>query len=408
MTWDDIKVDDPSNLTNGYLFAVDWNGMIVYLKAIVSSKGQASGIATLDENALIPATQLPNLSSTYSLVTHDHNGVYIPVTDAASFATIEHLHTGIYISQAEASSQFATIDHLHDGVYISQAEASNQFATIDHLHDDIYIPVSDTDNFATIDHLHTGTYLGINDKATDSDKLDGYDFTAFATANHLHTSIYEPSNENIQSHISSVSNPHGVTYSQTGAASSNHNHTGTYEPASAAIQIHINSTENPHGVNYTQVGAEPANANIQSHISSTSNPHDVTYSQIGALGASEKAVDSDKLDGLDSTEFATFAHVHTHSVLTDLQGGTNDEYYHLTASEHTDLVAIASTPDIVGYLKKTASDTWIIDTDTFATVEALASYQPLNSELTDLATFGDAVGLIKRNAYGIMGNTLYG
>ena len=53
------------------------------------------------------------------------------------------------------------------------------------------------------------------------------------------------------------------------------------ESANANIQSHISSTSNPHGTTAGQVGAEPANANIQSHISSTSNPHNVTKTQVG-------------------------------------------------------------------------------------------------------------------------------
>jgi hypothetical protein len=62
----------------------------------------------------------------------------------------------------------------------------------------------------------------------------------------------------------------GITASMVGA-----------EPANANIQSHISSTSNPHGVTTAQIGAEPANANIQSHISSTSNPHSVTKTQVG-------------------------------------------------------------------------------------------------------------------------------
>lgn len=51
----------------------------------------------------------------------------------------------------------------------------------------------------------------------------------------------------------------------------------------AQIDSHITSTSNPHATTYTQVGAEPANANIQSHISSTSNPHATTASQVAAI-----------------------------------------------------------------------------------------------------------------------------
>jgi hypothetical protein len=53
------------------------------------------------------------------------------------------------------------------------------------------------------------------------------------------------------------------------------------EPVNANIQSHISSTSNPHGVTVGQIGAEPANANIQAHISSTSNPHSVTATQVG-------------------------------------------------------------------------------------------------------------------------------
>lgn len=40
----------------------------------------------------------------------------------------------------------------------------------------------------------------------------------------------------------------------SGYALTTHNHTGTYEPANANIQAHIGSTSNPHGVTKTQIG----------------------------------------------------------------------------------------------------------------------------------------------------------
>lgn len=44
-------------------------------------------------------------------------------------------------------------------------------------------------------------------------------------------------------------------------ATTGHNHTGTYEPANANIQSHISSTSNPHSVTASQAGAEPALGN---------------------------------------------------------------------------------------------------------------------------------------------------
>lgn len=47
---------------------------------------------------------------------------------------------------------------------------------------------------------------------------------------------------------------HGLTYTDVGAAASGHNHSGTYEPANANIQSHISSTSNPHSVTKSQIG----------------------------------------------------------------------------------------------------------------------------------------------------------
>ena len=105
----------------------------------------------------------------------------------------------------------------------------------------------------------------------------------------------EPANANIQSHISSTSNPHLVTKSQVGLGSvdntsdlnkpistatasalsgksdTSHLHTGTYEPASANIQSHISSTSNPHATTASQVGAEPDGAVAEHNVSGTAH-----------------------------------------------------------------------------------------------------------------------------------------
>ena len=49
--------------------------------------------------------------------------------------------------------------------------------------------------------------------------LGGNAASAFATSSHTHTGVYEPANANIQSHISSTSNPHSVTKAQVGLGS---------------------------------------------------------------------------------------------------------------------------------------------------------------------------------------------
>lgn len=52
--------------------------------------------------------------------------------------------------------------------------------------------------------------------------------------------------------------------------------------------------------------------------------------------------DADTLDGYDSTHFAVSGHSHTapaHNDTTSKQGGTTNEYYHLTSAQHADLAA---------------------------------------------------------------------
>lgn len=46
-----------------------------------------------------------------------------------------------------------------------------------------------------------------------------------------------------------------IDYSTVGAAASGHTHTGTYEPANSNIQTHISSTSNPHSTTAAQIGA---------------------------------------------------------------------------------------------------------------------------------------------------------
>ncbi|MBI5816695.1 MAG: hypothetical protein HZB29_13920 [Nitrospinae bacterium] len=56
-----------------------------------------------------------------------------------------------------------------------------------------------------------------------ADMLDGQHSSAFATSGHDHTGTYEPANANIQSHISSTSNPHSVSAAQVGNATAQWN-----------------------------------------------------------------------------------------------------------------------------------------------------------------------------------------
>ncbi len=90
-----------------------------------------------------------------------------------------------------------------------------------------------------------------------------------------------------------------------------------------------------------------------------------------------------------------------HNDLVGLQGGTTDQYYHLTASEQTDLSAIAAVADSVGLLKKTAANTWTIDTNTYLTGNQSISItgditgSGTTSISTTLASSGVSIGTYK-------------
>jgi hypothetical protein len=131
-------------------------------------------------------------------------------------------------------------------------KGSIEFAASNHNHDNSYDPLGAaashvSSHEANFDHddLHS------HPNKTD---LDSYNPASFASAGHNHDSDYEPKNSNIQSHINSTSNPHGVSKTQVGLgnvdntsdadkpvstaqqaafdgkADSGHNHDNDYEP----------------------------------------------------------------------------------------------------------------------------------------------------------------------------------
>ncbi|MBI3654093.1 MAG: hypothetical protein HY231_23935 [Acidobacteria bacterium] len=100
---------------------------------------------------------------------------------------------------------------------------------------------------------------------------------------------------------------------------------------------------------------EPANANIQAHIASTSNPHSVTKSQVG-LGNVSNALQLIAANNLSDLVSASTARTNLGLVI-----GTDVE------AHDADLTAIAALSGTSGFLKKTAADTWALDTNTYLT-----------------------------------------
>ena len=102
------------------------------------------------------------------------------------------------------------------------------------------------------------------------------------------SSIGSNTHAQIDTHIGSTANPHGVTAGQTGAPTIGDlsAHTGAANPHTGSastgdLTAHTGDTANPHSVTAAQVGAATV-GDLSAHVGNVSNPHAVTASQTGA------------------------------------------------------------------------------------------------------------------------------
>jgi hypothetical protein len=184
-------------------------------------------------------------------------------------------NTGKFLTTNGSSLSFAVVDTVVAwgeiiGTLANQTDLNSALSGKEPANANIQSHIADVlSNPHSVTYTQTGA-LGATQKATDSDKLDNLDSTAFAPA------------------ASGVTNGDGHDHIGGDGATIDHlslSNAGTY--THTQIDAHIDSIANPHSVSYTQIGAEQANANIQSHISDVlSNPHAVTYTQTGGTPAS--------------------------------------------------------------------------------------------------------------------------
>lgn len=156
-------------------------GTAVYVEGVYMSGGQI-GAAT-DR----PSAYINNLNVTGTVTGISGSGDVVgPASSAA----------GNFMSFSDTSGKVAA----------DSGKKSSDFAAASHTHDGTYEPVISTKN--TGFNLNTGTTSG-----------------TLATGDHAHTGVYEAANANIQSHISSTSNPHSVTAAQVSAVATSGNET---------------------------------------------------------------------------------------------------------------------------------------------------------------------------------------
>jgi hypothetical protein len=91
----------------------------------------------------------------------------------------------------------------------------------------------------------------------------------FPPDTHNHDAAYEPKNTNIQAHVGSIANPHGVTKAQVGLGNCD-NTSDAAKPVSTATQTALDGKS---GTGHDHSGVyEPANANIQQHVAAAHAP----------------------------------------------------------------------------------------------------------------------------------------
>ncbi|OQA51512.1 MAG: hypothetical protein BWY47_00053 [Bacteroidetes bacterium ADurb.Bin302] len=167
----------------------NYQAALGYTPENIANKGVNNGYAPLDASGKVPVANLP---TQHEPVTISGNGIGLTGQEitlrigsgASEIAAGNHTH-----------SDYATIDHEHDAEYLAidgtainstrlNGKLDSDFASSIHVHND----------YASTTHNHDTTYLGINAKAADADKLDGLTSSDFATATHNHTGIYLPVN----------------------------------------------------------------------------------------------------------------------------------------------------------------------------------------------------------------------
>lgn len=208
---------------------------------------------------------------------------------------------------------------------------------------------------------------------------------------HLHIGVYEPANANIQTHISSQSNPHNVTKSQVGLGNVD-NTSDANKPISSATQTALNAkADKVTGATANNFAALDTNGNLKdsgnkasdfdlagaastvqgnltTHINDTNNPHSVTKTQVG-LG---------NVPNVDATVASNITQDSTHRFVSDTEKSTwnsKQDALGYTPEDITNkVISFQVTPDDIHY----PSEKLVKD--------SLDGKQPIGNYSTDIHT----------------------
>ena len=248
-----------------------------------------------------------------------------------------HTHTGVY-EPADATilkdADIGVTVQAYDATIVVDADIGVSVAAQGHNHDSAYVSVVTTPTTGNFPVLTTGGELDNS----------SYSAASFATAAHNHTGTYEPANANIQSHVSSTSNPHSVTAAQVGAYTSG-----------AVDTLLTGKSDTSHS--HTIDGLSDVT------ITTPSTGQVIKYNGTAWINDTDAA----------GTSAAWGSITGTLSSQTDLQSALDGKS--ATTHDHTgvyqpadaDLTSIAGLVGTSGFLTKTAADTWALDTTAYST-----------------------------------------
>lgn len=171
--------------------------------------------------------------------------------------------------------------------------------------------------YAPLNHAHTG-YAAVN-----------HSHTEYAPVNHTHTGYAAVSH----THDEYAAVDHTHTASDVGAAPADHTHSGY-----AAVN-HTHAAADVNGVVKSVNGQQPDdNGNVSITVGSGAMSGTDILTALAAVDGADSGLDADKLDGQESSAFATADHNHDSSY-----AGINHTHSGYAAAEHTHTGYAAST-----------------------------------------------------------------
>lgn len=165
--------------------------------------------------------------------------------------------------------------------------------------------------------------------------------------------------------------------SSAGFATAGHNHDSTYQPLDGDLTA-IAGIAGTSGL-LKKTAADTWSLDTTTYLAASSYTASDVLSKLLTVDGAGSGLDADTLDGLSSTAFSLSGHNHD-STYQPLDG---------------DLTSIAGLSGTSGILKKTAANTWTLDTTSYATSTDLTNYVPLSSKDAANGVAGlDASGLL--------------